>query len=211
VPASSSSPRLIWASPNRSRERCVFTASSPAPPRGRPVVFGWRAALLGLYLKPPPPPPLGGYEGRMRWRMGISYLIENREAAVGVQMFHMRQRWRAAVWRAQTQVLLGREAEVCSTGVGGGRVAPCSGRGDKGQLEVTRQWVWRRRGTLRGYQLGCWVRRRRLSRRQAVERLGERRRLRAWSGPARGRPVVFFLGGRVEDKAREDESREVFC
>jgi hypothetical protein len=36
------------------------------------------------------------------------YLIENREAAVGVQMFHMRQRWGAAVWRAQTQVLLGR-------------------------------------------------------------------------------------------------------
>jgi hypothetical protein len=33
------------------------------------------------------------------------------------------------------------------------------------------------------------------SRRQAVERLGERRRLRAWSGPARGRPVGF-LGGR---------------
>jgi hypothetical protein len=37
-----------------------------------------------------------------------SYLIENREAPVGVQMFHMRQRWGAAVWRAQTQVLLGR-------------------------------------------------------------------------------------------------------
>jgi hypothetical protein len=36
------------------------------------------------------------------------YLIENREAAVGVQMFHMWQRWGVAVWRAQTQVLLGR-------------------------------------------------------------------------------------------------------
>jgi hypothetical protein len=37
------------------------------------------------------------------------YLIENREAAVGVQqVFHMRQRWGAAVWRAQMQVLLGR-------------------------------------------------------------------------------------------------------
>jgi hypothetical protein len=36
------------------------------------------------------------------------YLIENREAAVGVQVFHLRQRWGAAVWRAQTQVLLGR-------------------------------------------------------------------------------------------------------
>ena len=40
--------------------------------------------------------------------MADRYLIENREAAVGVQMFHMRQRWGAAVWRAQTQVLLGR-------------------------------------------------------------------------------------------------------
>jgi hypothetical protein len=39
--------------------------------------------------------------------MADRYLIENREAAVGVQMFHMRQRWGAAVWRAQTQVLLG--------------------------------------------------------------------------------------------------------
>jgi hypothetical protein len=29
-------------------------------------------------------------------------------------------------------------------------------------------------------------------RRQAIERLGERRRLRAWSGPARGRPVGFW-------------------
>jgi hypothetical protein len=32
------------------------------------------------------------------------------------------------------------------------------------------------------------------SRRQAVERLRERRRLRAWSGPERGRPVVFWGG-----------------
>jgi hypothetical protein len=39
--------------------------------------------------------------------MADRYLIENREAAVGVQMIHMRQ-WGAAVWRAQTQVLLGR-------------------------------------------------------------------------------------------------------
>jgi hypothetical protein len=42
----------------------------------------------------------------MRWRIGIS--SKYRETAVGVQMFHMRQRWGAAVWRAQTQVLLGR-------------------------------------------------------------------------------------------------------
>jgi hypothetical protein len=54
--------------------------------------------------------------------MADRYLIENCEAAVGVQMFHMRQRWGAAVWRAQTQVLLGglkcalpgwEEAESC--------------------------------------------------------------------------------------------------
>jgi hypothetical protein len=32
-------------------------------------------------------------EGQMRWRIADRYLIENREAAVGVHMFHMRQRW----------------------------------------------------------------------------------------------------------------------
>jgi hypothetical protein len=36
------------------------------------------------------------------------YMIENREAAVGVQVFRLRQRWGAAICRAQTQVLLGR-------------------------------------------------------------------------------------------------------
>ena len=53
--------------------------------------------------------------------MADRYLIENREAAVGVQMFHMRQRWGAAVWRAQTQVLLGRLkcALFTSAGVAG--------------------------------------------------------------------------------------------
>ena len=41
--------------------------------------------------------------------MADRYLIENREAAVGgVQVFHVRQRWGAAVLRAKTQVLLGR-------------------------------------------------------------------------------------------------------
>jgi hypothetical protein len=40
--------------------------------------------------------------------MADRYLIENREAAVGVQVFHVRQRWGAAIRRAQTQVLLGR-------------------------------------------------------------------------------------------------------
>jgi hypothetical protein len=45
-------------------------------------------------------------------------------------------------------------------------------------------------------------RRRRGSRRQAVERLGERRRLRAWSGPARGRPAAFC----AEDLPRPTKS-----
>jgi hypothetical protein len=136
---------------------------------------------------------------------------------------YMRQHWGAgaAVWRAQTQVLLGRlKCAIYSTGVGRGRVAPCSGHGDGGQLEATRQWVWvwrrRRRGAwawrlanlalpatksclASHWELGrgaLGTRRRRGPRRQAVERLGERRRPRAWPGPAsaRGRPVVF-LGG----------------
>jgi hypothetical protein len=40
--------------------------------------------------------------------MADRYLIENREAAVGVQLFHLRQLWGAAIWRVQTQVLLSR-------------------------------------------------------------------------------------------------------
>jgi hypothetical protein len=39
----------------------------------------------------------------MGWQIGGVSLIENREAAIGAQMFHMRQRG-AAVWRAQTQI-----------------------------------------------------------------------------------------------------------
>jgi hypothetical protein len=35
--------------------------------------------------------------GRTRWR--IDALIENREAAVGVQVLYLRQRWGAAIWR----------------------------------------------------------------------------------------------------------------
>jgi hypothetical protein len=44
----------------------------------------------------------------LRDEMADRHLIENREVTTGVQMFHMRQRWGAAVWRAKTQVLLGR-------------------------------------------------------------------------------------------------------
>jgi hypothetical protein len=36
-----------------------------------------------------------------------------------------------------------------------------------------------------------------LTSRPAIERLGERRRLRAWSGPARGRSVFFLAGGEL--------------
>jgi hypothetical protein len=43
----------------------------------------------------------------MRWRIGISSKTARRQSGCR-QMFHMRQRWGAAVWRAQTQVLLGR-------------------------------------------------------------------------------------------------------
>jgi hypothetical protein len=31
--------------------------------------------------------------------MADRYLIENREAAVGAQVFHLRQRWGATIWR----------------------------------------------------------------------------------------------------------------
>jgi hypothetical protein len=53
--------------------------------------------------------------------MADRHLIENREAAAGVQMFHMRQRWGAAVWRAQTQVLLGVGRLECALPGGVGR------------------------------------------------------------------------------------------
>jgi hypothetical protein len=58
------------------------------------------------------------WRGKKRGADGVAdrYLIENREAAVGVQMFHMRQRWGAAVWRAQTQVLLGRRLKYALPG-----------------------------------------------------------------------------------------------
>jgi hypothetical protein len=105
--------------------------------------------------------------------MADRYLIENREAAVGVQMFHMRQRWGAAVWRAQTQVLLGRlkyallgweEAEsrrAADTATEASWRPHASGSGDGGGLGGDSSW-------------GAGVRWRRGSRRrQAVERLGK--------------------------------------
>jgi hypothetical protein len=132
-------------------------------------------------------------------KMVDRYLIENREAAVGLQMFHMRQRWGAAVWRAQTQTLIGRlklkcalpgweEAEsrraadtAAEATVGGHTpvgLAAVGGSADGG---------W---GAGYGGGVGRvdWL---------AIERLGERRRLRAWSGPARGRSVFFWGGGQA--------------
>jgi hypothetical protein len=111
----------------------------------------------------------------------------------------LQQRWGAAVWwrKRRSSSLVGCRLEL-KCGLPGWEEAESRRAADtaaEGQLEVTRQWVWRRWGAWRRYQLGCWVRRRRGSRRQAAERLGERRRPRAWSGPARGRSV--FWGGRA--------------
>jgi hypothetical protein len=130
--------------------------------------------------------------------MADRYLIENREAAVGVHVFHTRQRWGAAVWRAQTQVLalVGQSMHVLYRGGKGLRravraadtAAEASWRSHASGAGNGGRWGARRR------RLGCWVRRRRGSRRPAIERLGERRRPRAWSGPAGGRSVFWGVG-----------------
>jgi hypothetical protein len=57
----------------------------------------------------------------------VRYLIENREVAVGVQLFHLRQRWGAAIWRAQPNAGLPLSAEVRSARVGGSGVQTRSG------------------------------------------------------------------------------------
>jgi hypothetical protein len=125
---------------------------------------------------------------------------ENREAAVGVQVFHVRQRWGAAIWRAQTQVLLGRLK--CALPGWRGRVETCGGHSGGGQLPVARLWVWCSR--LRRRQLGCRVRRRRGSRRPVRRRLGRwgvavAPAVSAWTPRARGaregRARGGFLGG----------------
>jgi hypothetical protein len=77
-------------------------------------------------------------------------LIENREAAIGVQMFHMRQRcWGGCgvaganagpPWWLVGWSVLYRGGER-PTGV-----APCSGHGGGDQLLVARQWISRRWG-----------------------------------------------------------------
>jgi hypothetical protein len=72
-------------------------------PRPKPLAFG-QFGEMGPGLEA----LLASMAKRGADEMADRYLIENREAAVGVQMSHMRQRWGAAVWRAQTQVILGR-------------------------------------------------------------------------------------------------------
>jgi hypothetical protein len=87
--------------------------------------------------------------------MADRYLIENREASVRVQMFHMRQRRGAAVWRAQTRagrVLLGRlkcalpgreEAEsrrAADTATEASWRSHASGSGDGGGLGGDSSW-----------------------------------------------------------------------
>jgi hypothetical protein len=126
--------------------------------------------------------------------MAGRYLIENRDAAIGVQVLHMRQRRGAAVWRAQTQVLL-EEAESrraadtaaeasCScrshasgsSGGGGlGGDSSCWGAGYGGDVRrVDRRWSG-----------GCL---------ELVLRVGERRQTRL-AGACGGQSRVFFWGG----------------
>ena len=69
--------------------------------------------------------------------MADRYLIENREAAVGVQVFHVRQRWGAVIWRAQTQALLGR-LKCALPGWEEAESRLCGGHSGGGQLPTTR-------------------------------------------------------------------------
>jgi hypothetical protein len=71
--------------------------------------------------------------------MADRHLIENREAAVGVQMFHMRHgmRWR---W-----VLLGRP-KCALPGWEAAEARRAAGTAAEASWRATRQWVWRRWG-----------------------------------------------------------------
>jgi hypothetical protein len=147
--------------------------------------------------------------------MADRYLTENREAAIGVQqMFHMRQRWGSAVWRAQTQVLLRRlKCALPAAGVGGGRVAP--GGSGHGGHDGGGQLLYSCRSHASGSDGGGglggdsrWgagyggdvvrVDRRQSGCLELVLCGGEWRIRSAWPGPpAWGKPVCvcFFLGG----------------
>jgi hypothetical protein len=78
---------------------------------------------------------LAGVAKRGADEMAGRYLIESREAAAGMQLFHLRQRWGAAIWRAQTQVLL-------SVGAGGGWVQARSGNTGGGRFQGARRRAW---------------------------------------------------------------------
>jgi hypothetical protein len=69
------------------------------------LAFGlWPLVSLGSgEMGPGPEALLASMAKRGADEVADRYLIENREAAVGVQMFHMQQRWEAAVWRAQAR------------------------------------------------------------------------------------------------------------
>jgi hypothetical protein len=108
-----------------------------------------RAAVLS---DPAGLPECGFLEVMRNDGMADRHPIENREAAVGAQVFHMRQRWEAAVWRAQTQVLLGRlkcalpgweEAEsrrAADTATEASWRSHASGSGDGGGLGGDSSW-----------------------------------------------------------------------
>jgi hypothetical protein len=64
------------------------------------MVSSWRSGRWGL--GPGLEALLASAAKRGADEMADRYLIENREAAVGVQVLHLRQRWGAAIWRAQT-------------------------------------------------------------------------------------------------------------
>jgi hypothetical protein len=98
--------------PSRQGARCSGTGT-PAPRVGSSVrllvtALMWRSPGQAQAGAPAVPSTAGSTD--IPDEMADRHLIENREAAIGVQMFHMRKRWGTAVWRAQTQtqVLLGR-------------------------------------------------------------------------------------------------------
>jgi hypothetical protein len=138
----------------------------------------------------------------MRWRIA-RYLIENREAAVGVQMFHMRQRWGPRCGVAGANAGPPWWAEVCPTPYRGGkglsravqrtrRRRPVGGHTPVGLATV---------GGLAGISAGVlgtaatWVASTG-SRAAGGEAQTPRLAGACWPGPAGGRSVVFvFWGG----------------
>jgi hypothetical protein len=69
--------------------------------------------------------------------MLICVATKNREAAVGVQVLHLQERWGAATWRVQTQVLLDSRSALCLGGKRPSRDVRRTPSGG-GQLQVAR-------------------------------------------------------------------------